>query len=215
MHGEMLKQLPEVLIRVEWSCICCPLCQWLGTNLPSEAPRLCCLPFPLWTCSGVCSIPPVTEGIYFLGAGVPTVTPVTSHTSFSLRPDVFHPSVPWMGTQKCKAAPRSFLGSHDLKHENMEQLNKSGRSSAFHQETEDLSMGNTKGKVQQTPTLPLWRGREGNALLSYLNRRKGVCTPEIFNLSIQPQAFVTQLQPQPQGRWQRMDVLTEQQHCDH
>lgn len=77
-----------------------------------------------------------------------------------------------MGAQKCKAAPQSFLGSHDLKHQNMEQLNKPGRSTAFHQGTEELSVGNTKGKAQLTPTLLLWRGREGNALFSYLNRKK-------------------------------------------
>lgn len=121
--------------------------QWLGTTLPSEAPTLCCghalehtaIPSS-WeftskgngcTLSNLC-----------LGVVVPTVTPPTHN--FSLRPDVCSPSVPWMGTQKCKAAPQSFLGSHDLKHQNMEQLDKPGRSTAFHQEAEDLSMGNKR-----------------------------------------------------------------------
>lgn len=33
-------------------------------------------------------------------------------------------------------------------------------------------MGNTQGKAQLTPALPLWRGREGNALLSSLTGKK-------------------------------------------
>lgn len=35
---------------------------------------------------------------------------------------MLHPSAPWMGTWKCEVAPRSFLGSHDLRHQKMEQL---------------------------------------------------------------------------------------------
>lgn len=95
-----------------------------------------------------------------------------------------------MGTQKCKAAPQSSLGSHNLKHQNVEQLKETGRTTAFHQKTEDLSMGNTKGKAQLNTSTPLVERREGNALLSYLNRKKGIYTPENFNLSIQPQAFL-------------------------
>ena len=53
-----------------------------------------------------------------------------------------------MITQKCKAAPLSFLGSHDLKHQKMEQLDQTGRSTVFCQEMEDLNMQNTKGKAQ-------------------------------------------------------------------
>lgn len=81
-----------------------------------------------------------------------------------------------MGTQKCKAAPWSFLGSHNLKHQNMEQLNKPGRSTAFHQEPQDLSMGNTKGTAQHQhspcgeaekvmPCFPILTGKKVSAHL--------------------------------------------------
>lgn len=140
--------------------------QWLGTNLPSEAPRLCCPPCPLWTCSGVSNIPLLTEREFTSKGNVHSQQPLpwscSSHSNYSNSPHIIFPqascvspSVPWMGTQKCKAAPQSSLGSHDLKHQNMEQLKETGKSTAFHQETEDLSMGNTKGKAQLNTNTPL------------------------------------------------------------
>lgn len=103
------------------------------------------------------------EGIYFQRECVHSQQPLPwSCSSCSNSPNIIFPqaccvspSVPWMGTQKCKAAPQSSLGSHNLKHQNVEQLKETGRTTAFHQKTEDLSMGNTKGKAQLNTSTPL------------------------------------------------------------
>lgn len=110
--------------------------------------------------------PPHRERIYFQRECVHSQQPLpwscSSHSNYSNSPHIIFPqascvspSVPWMGTQKCKAAPQSSLGSHDLKHQNMEQLKETGKSTAFHQETEDLSVENTKGKAQLNTNTPL------------------------------------------------------------
>lgn len=74
---------------------------------------------------------------------------------------MFHPSAPWMITQKCKVAPRSFLGGRDLKHQKTEQLDKTGRSTVFCQEMEDLNTQNVKGKAQLMLTGTPLAAREG------------------------------------------------------
>lgn len=97
----------------------------------------------------------------------------SSHSNYSNSPHIIFPSGLMCFTLSALDGSTEMQSSPSLlpgwSHQNMEQLNEPGRRAAFHQGTEELSMGNTKGKAQLTPTLFLWRGREGNALLSYLN----------------------------------------------
>lgn len=112
VHGEMVKQLPEILMHVEWCCICCSQCQqlsginsdWGQTSL-QKPPHFAAHPAH---CGRVleCAAFPSSQGIYFQREWVHSQQPLpwscSSHSNysnspthnFSLRPDVFHSQCP-------------------------------------------------------------------------------------------------------------------------
>lgn len=204
VHSEMVKQLPKLPIHVEWCCICCPQCQklsaiiggWGQTSL-QKPPRFAAPPPIVDVLWNVQHSPRHREGIYLQREWVHSKQPLPwSCSSHRNSPHIIFPSGLMRftlsaldgNTEMQSIAPWSFLGCHNLKHQNTKQLNKPGSSTAFHQETEELSMGNTEGKAQLTPTLPLWRAEKVMACFPLLTG-KTVSTPESFTLSIQPQAF--------------------------
>lgn len=110
VHGEMVKQLPEIPIHVEWCSTCSPQCQqlsgiisaWGQTSLQKPPHFAAPSVDVLWH---VQHSPHHREGTDLqrngctlsnlcLGAVAPTGTAGTPHTSFSLGPDVFHPQCP-------------------------------------------------------------------------------------------------------------------------
>lgn len=174
------------------------------------------LPPVLWN---VQHSPHHREGIYlqreWLHSQQPLPWSCSSHRNCRNSPHIIFPSGLMCftlsaldGNTEMQSSPLVLPGEPRPETPEMEQLNKPGRSSAFHQGTQELSMGNTQGKAQPTPALPLWRAEKVMPCFPLLTGKK-VSAPESFTLSVQAQAFVTQ------GRWQRMDVLREQQHCHH
>lgn len=163
--------------------------QWLGTNLPSEAPTLCCPPCPLWMCSGMCMqhSPHHRQGIYlqreWLHSQQPLPWSCSSHRNYRNCPHIIFPSGLMCftlsaldGNTEMQSSPLVLPGEPRPETPEHGAAEQAWQEHCVSPRNSGAEHGKHKRKSTTSTNTPLVESREGNALLSSPNRKKGVYT---------------------------------------